>query len=192
MTLEAGHQITVVDNDYLIVIDDGSPNYRYESATWYRWLGAVRNTTAGVQDHYANAQQYDFEEGSDQTTADTTMGDVANTKLEIITMGGDVVVAFHGNVKISSASANIRVEISLDGADGTATPDAGYIYYLNPDNAAANKEQVCSFERYFPDLLPGSHAFTLRWRVSAGTATMMTTRAHQFWAREVADSGMGV
>jgi hypothetical protein len=194
LTLEADHRIAMVDNDYLTVIQAGMPIYRQESATWYRWLGAVFNDGSSDLDaaHTPHRHHYNFQEGGDTTTASTTMV-AASTggTVSLLTMGGDVEVSAHGRASIDNATARMHFETSVDGATPTPTANEGFIRMYNPDAATASLAVPIDFTRYFVGLLPGTHEFQLKMRVSAGTGKFWSTHHGQLFAREMGNMGCG-
>ena len=195
LTLEADHRIAMVDNDYLTVIQAGMPIYRQESATWYRWLGAVFNNASSDLDaaHASHRHHYNFQEVGDTTTASTTMV-AASTggTVSLLTMGGDVEVSAHGAAVSAVANQWTHFETSVDGAAPTPTANEGFLRAYNPDAAGANRAVPIDFTRLFVGLLPGTHEFQLKMRISAGTGSTFYSTFHcQLFAREPGNNGLG-
>ena len=185
LTLAAGHEIAINDNDYLTVIEDGMVLYRYETATWYRWMGAVYNAVSDLDDHYADEHRYDGGEASASTTTSTTLVSLGtDTVLKLITQGGQVKAHLHINIKNSLAGGHTQVGVSIDGADPAPTANEGYIRSSNPDASVGGREIAAIFTRLYPDLLPGTHDFDLMWKASGGTSTIRDDYHPQYWVKE--------
>jgi hypothetical protein len=99
LTLEAGHQIAMNDNDYLMVLEAGAPLFRQVSGTWYRWLGALWNDSSADLTENSNKQaQYTCDEASNYSTSSTSFVpvDSTNLALTLITSGKPVQIGFQG------------------------------------------------------------------------------------------------
>lgn len=128
--------------------------------------------------------QVTLNQASDYTTTATSFVDVDSgvLSLTISTHGGDVMVAFHGNV---GATSRVYLNITADGVpiagdDGIAS------------NTGTGDNTLFSFVRLVTGLAPGPHTFRLQWKVNSGTATLYAGAGTanwdvhpQFWAREV-------
>jgi hypothetical protein len=194
LTLEADHRIAMNDNDYLTVIPDGAVIYRQESATWYRWLGAIFNNASSDLDaaHIGHRHRYNFQEGSDTSTASTTMVAASSGgTVSLLSQGGDIEVSAHGLVSINNVNARVHFETSVDGATPTPTADEGFLRAYNPNAATHTIAVIIDFTRLFVGLLPGTHEFQLKMRVSAGTGTFYGTYGCQLFAREMGNNGVG-
>lgn len=171
LTLEAGHQIALQDNDYLIVVEAGPPLYRQESGTWYRWLGAIYNDSA--QDltlHYDNRAKYNVDEGADYTTSSATFVAVDSTDLSLPVLcldGWGIQVSMFCNVKASAANQISYLNFSLDGA--AYAGDDGMANYQKFD--VPQQSRPIGFN-VIAETLPGSHRVIMLWKTSTGTTTM--------------------
>lgn len=197
LTLEAGHQIAINDDDYIIVVDAGKLEYRYDGGAWYKHIGAWFNDSGGnlldLTTQYGNHRQYNSDnyianEGADYTTASTTFVDVdaTNFSLTITTNGGDVMIGFHGTGSVNNVN-NIYMNIARDGVG--LVGDEGM---MAETSSIANHLSNLSFLHVVANVLPGTHTFNLQWRVNADTGKMFagagtSTDTHpEFWVKEVA------
>jgi hypothetical protein len=164
ITVAAGHNIAINDNDYLIVIEFGALEYINVSSTWYRLVGRMFNNSSSDLDdaQLTKRAYYTLDEGADLTTASTSFV-AASTKLSlsILTGGGDI----HGDffAVVTNGANVVYLDISLDSiaiANDGATISGG-----------ASVVWSQAFHRQF-GVLPGTHNLEVRWKVSAGTATM--------------------
>jgi hypothetical protein len=199
LTLETGHQIALCDNDTLIALPEGMVIYRYEEGQWWRWLGAVKNTTIliGLLEEYAGQSQvgadaYYYTLGN-VTTTSTTWVELGNGYgyLYLLTQGGDVKLQFHGTMSINQAAGTIWMACAVDGDTPVSTPAGSYLAFSNPDGVTVSRLVNLSFTRLITGLLPGTHIFRFLWRVSAGTGTFPLNSAYypQIWAEEVMSRG---
>lgn len=199
LTLEAGHQIAINDDDYMIIVDAGQLLYRFDGSAWYRHVGAWWNDGSsnlldltaqyGIHRKF-DADSYITNEGADYTTASGTFVDVdaTNLELELITNGGDVLIGFTGNVKNASAAASTHFDLELDGVL-IAGDDGIHIVF------AASATAIIPFTISWLQmgLTPGKHVIKLQWKTSGGsTATMLAGAGTgggdvhpQFWAKEI-------
>lgn len=129
---------------------------------------------------------YVCDEVSDYVTTSTVFVDVDSTNLALTinTNGGDVLVHFHGMI---NAYSQTFFNVAVDGTDDG--PDDGYI---SAANGGSSEREAVSFTRLISGLSAGSHTFTLRWKVAAGTGRLYagagtaSSDVHpQFWVREV-------
>lgn len=134
LTLEAGHQIAMNDNDYLIVIENAPVLYRYEASVSFRWLGAMFNNASSNLDPKKedNLVTGTHTAGSNYTSNSTSMTPVDSTNLKatiIAPHGGlvDVSFSFAGNKGTGGngfwgiTDGNISSdEVGLRSADGTS------------------------------------------------------------------------
>ncbi len=124
--------------------------------------------------------------GADLTTTSTSFVDITDLTTSLTTKGGDVMVSFKGDVRMSTL-AKLYFEIDLDG-----TPQVG------DDGIGAGRPEASPLGSFisFVWLLTGvsaaAHTIKLQWKVEAQTATLYagagTSAADvhpQFWAREV-------
>jgi hypothetical protein len=198
LTLEAGHQIAIFDNDQLVVIPSGDLIYRQVSSTWYRWIGAWWNDSGSnledlTQQHGGkrkySSNRYILNEGSNYTTTSTTFVDIdaTNLSLDVNINSDEIMIGFAGSIRNSNASVKSHLDIKLDGV--SIVGDDGMLI-----SQLTNANDIIPFTINWTQtgLVPGTHTFTLQWKVSAGTATMWagagTAEADihpQFWVREV-------
>lgn len=200
LTLEAGHQIAINDDDYIIVVDAGELMYRYDGSAWYRHIGAWFNDGDGnlldLTEQYGSHQKYNGDaylanEAGDYSTTNTDFEDVDSTdfSLELTTKGGDVMIGFFGSWQNNTISIHQYLDIEIDGARRGG--DDGLIHM---QQEVAAKSQSISLVHLAIGLPAGSHILKLQWKVSANTVTMFAGAATgnndvhpQFWAKEVRD-----
>lgn len=142
-------------------------------------------------------QSYILNEGSDYTTTSTSFVDVdagtgANTKLrlDLTTVGGDVLVNFHGSFQ-GSAAMRVYLDLLVDGArlggDDGILASGIHLYTTEKSGLKA-----INFTRLLTGLSASTHTIKLQWKVDALTATLHAGAGTsnydvhpQFWAREV-------
>jgi len=199
LTLEAGHQIAINDDDYIIVVDAGDLIFRFDGSAWYRHIDARFNDSGSnlldLTAQYGSHRKYDVDsytadEGSDYSTANTSFEDVdaSDFSLEITTAGGDVMVGLSGGTLDNTIAGTIvYMDVEVDGV--RIGGDDGI--FGNRITDAGGKEQM-SFVHLLFGLTPGTHIFKLQWKVSAGTSVMFAGAATgggdlhpQFSAREM-------
>ena len=201
LTLEAGHQIALNDNDYLTVLPAGMVIYREVDAVWWRWLNAIKNgnIASGLSDGMADEEHWNYETWyglSDDTTVSTTWDEISGGiipgYLYLLTQGGDVEIHFHGAMSQGTATAAIYMATSVDGDTPASDNAHTYLVFTNPDAATASRVVNLAFTRVITGLLPGTHIFRFLWRVSAGTGTLKLSGYYpQIWAQEVRSRGGG-
>jgi hypothetical protein len=190
LTLEAGHQIAINDNDYLIVVEAGAPIYRLESLTWYRWLGALWNDgSSNLTTNRNDASSYTLNEGSDYTTTSASFVaiDSTNLHLPLVLTKGDVLVNFDGVFGQSNGNYT-HLDLYVDGVA------------IGGDDGVMNRRYAISSYEPFPmgyhrevRLLPGTHYFDAYWKnrgvgtskLYAGAGTANEDSHPQFSVREV-------
>jgi hypothetical protein len=201
LTLEAGHQIALNDDDYIVVIDAGDIRFRYDGSAWYKHIDALWNDSSSdlldLTIQYGNKRKYNADsyitnEVADYTTASLTFVDVDSTNLTLTinTNGGDILIGFNGTVKNSDTSnlSRVYVDVEVDGVriggdDGLA---------LGEDSSALNTSPLV-VNYLHVGVPPGTHVFKLQWKVGAGTGTMfngqlLNRSIHpQFFVREIRD-----
>ena len=102
--------------------------------------------------------------------------DTNNLNLTITTVGGDVLVHFHGAVDLAN-ERRVHFDVEVDGTRQGG--DLGIVHGL-PNGARLYT--TFSFTRLIQNLNPGSHTFKLQWK-SSGTVRLWTNA--QFWVREI-------
>lgn len=177
LTLRAGHNIAINDNDRLFAIS-GTPRYRQESSTWYRCIGALWNDgNQNLAEGTNGYSHYELAEGSDYTTSSTSFVAVDSTKLALmhVNFGEGVTVNFHGSGR--NAQAQVYFDLEVDGLRlGGST---GIVRH------GASQVTPISFTRLLSTLPPGLHAFKLMWRVNSVVGTLKAvTDSGQFSIKE--------
>ncbi len=196
LTLAAGHQIAINDNDRLIVVEAGAILYRNESSTWYRWLGAIYNdASSNLSDKEDSRAAYLANESVDYTNNSTSFQDIDSTKFNFDLVCFEplqiVEVGWHGTFFLPSGSlsAAVYLNVAVDGAliageDGlyhklaTFGPGATSLYWWSP----------LAFNVPVP-LLPGTHNFKMKWKnrttgttiLYAGAGTSLHDVHPEFW-----------
>ncbi len=198
LTLEAGHQIAINDDDYIIIVDAGELLYRFDGSAWYRHIGALFNDSGSnlldLTAQYGSHQKYGSDsylsnEGADYTTANTSFEDVDSSDftLELTTLGGDVMIGFVGTIQNNNLGSSIYLDVKIDGA--LVAGDDGMIFNKQAVGSSGNP---AAFTHLKSGLVPGSHIFKLQWKVDANTATMHAGAGTgqrdvhpQFWVKEI-------
>lgn len=175
LTLEAGHQIAINDNDFLIVIENAPVVYRDEGGTVWRWLGAMFNNGSSNLDANRTHHRayYQANEVSDYTTTSATIGHIDGTNFNptlIFTESLDVSCNLNGSFEHSSPTGRTWFGLLVDGVQEFA--DDGLISTLNPDGAGGGRPSPLSFSVPVLNRLPGTHNFSPQWKTSAATATL--------------------
>jgi hypothetical protein len=169
LTLDAGHQIAINDNDYLVVVEAGAMIYAYISNAWYRWIGAIYNDSGGnLTMQYANSYAYILNEIADLTTSSASFVDViAAFAFTLFTQGEDVNCSFAGSGSHGTTGKAIWFDIEVDGTRKGG--DDGINFISQHTNGYALN---FSFPYPIIGLLPGTHKFALQWKTNLATATM--------------------
>lgn len=168
ITVEAGHNINLTDNDYLIAIPYGELIYRQISGTWYRFIGSLFNNASSNLEAAIQAKSalYNLNEGSDISVTSTSMADLSSAlDLTILCDGSPVDVRFLTSSRNSGNGVN-SFDVSVDAVDYGG--DSG----LTAQNLGANLTATAGIDVRIPNLLPGTHRFKARGRVSSGTTTI--------------------
>lgn len=196
ITVAAGHNVAINDNDRLIVVDANSLLYRQESSVWYRWLGALyNNASSDLVDNWANDRaEYTFNEGSDLTTGSSSFVEISsNAHLYLFTNGEDVQFGFDGTFQSSTLSFNAHLNVYIDSLP-YAADDGISAYRYGTINVNWEWGFVRQSKGYMP---PGMHDFGLYWNTTGATLKLMAgagTAAGdvhpQFWVREYAPRGV--
>jgi hypothetical protein len=168
ITLEAGHQIALNDNDYLTLFYPGVLAYRYVGTTHWLWLGAIYNdASSNLTTNNDHSAQYTLDEGADLSTTSTSFvdADATNLALPIISLGNDIIAKFDATVGASANSARVRLNLSVDEAD--IVGDDGVVSAICP---TATRPVACPINRVLHTLMPGTHLVKVRLRAQTGTA----------------------
>lgn len=166
ITVAAGHNINLTDNDFLIAIEFGSLEYLQASGTWYRFIGRIYNDASGNLDDNRITMRatYVANEVSDFTTGSTSFVAVNTTRFQqdvFLPAGHDLRFDFEGMVSATTNFANMDASF-----DGIAVSDDG-----TARSAGSSLAWQMNFHRQFA-ALPGTHYATLMWKTNAGTATL--------------------
>ena len=117
------------------------------------------------------------ETSSDHSTNSTSYVDVDSTlRLNITTEGGDVMVHFHGSVRINGVGTSYYFGLDVDGTNkGTE---------VQRESTTTDVENPVSFTCLL-ELDPGSHTIALQWKNSSSGHTTLLLSGAKFWIREV-------
>jgi len=121
--------------------------------------------------------------------------DSTNVKVTLTTSGGDVMVGFVGTAHADATSSRfMSFDVDVDGNGGWASSQ-GYASGIATTSIQSTTAWGVSFGPILiQSLAPGTHTFTLLWRVSAGTGYLHSDTSDAspqneqpliFWAREV-------
>lgn len=132
-------------------------------------LAALKQPATAV---YTTAEKYVLARVLEFTDVDTD-----NLNLSITTAGGDVLVHFHGSVRLHNDNESAWFDIDVDGTRQGG--DDGIIQTF----CQKHMTSVASFTRLIQGLSAGSHTFKLQYRKS-GRAVDLHAGA-QFWVREI-------
>jgi len=115
-------------------------------------------------------------------TIGNTFVDVAtdNLNLTITTAGGDVMVHFHGSIKVWDRRF-IYLDIEVDGAR-LGGDDGTFTHQLVEVSGGKHANNLLSFTRLIQNLSAGSHTFKLQWK---GDYNYTIKAGAQFWVREI-------
>jgi hypothetical protein len=167
ITVLAGHNIAIQDNDYLIAIEYGALLYRRISSTNYRFLDYVENNASSALNANRRAKRamYSVDEGSNYTSTSTTFAaiDATNLTLTILIGDGDIHGSFMGTAL--NTSNYINFEITLDGL--AAVNDGATSVNVAGGGAALPFGLQHQYE-----VLPGTHTLQLQWKTPTGTANL--------------------
>jgi hypothetical protein len=170
LTLEAGHNIAINDNDYIIVVQPGALLYRDVSSTWWRAVGRIYNNSGSDLDNtkMMSLAYVDYTQGTDPTTTSTSLTDLdaTNLSLQVFVQGDSLETKFFGTVSNSTANAAVSVGVSVDGVD--YAPNEG----ISQIQSGANERSFAGFAHIIPHLLPGTHTLNVRWKVISNTGRL--------------------
>lgn len=194
ITVEAGHQIAIHDNDKLLVVPGEPILYREENSLWYRWVGSLWNDgSSDLTDYTAHSAEYTADEGSDYTTTSSSFVDVDSTNwsFTIATQGEDVALGFRGSVYSSVSGQNrIYFDVVVDGV--RLGGDDGLIAIKHAEVVPPGLPMP--FEALIRDLPAGMHTLTLQWKntfntaaIFAGAGTSGGDLHPQFWVKGRSD-----
>ncbi|NIN36631.1 MAG: hypothetical protein GTO60_16670 [Gammaproteobacteria bacterium] len=173
-----GHQIAINDNDYIVAIQSGKPEYAYIGGIWYRWLGALWNdgssNLVAANNQYGtnrtnDKHTYTLNEIADYTTSSTSFVDVdaTNLTLTISSRGGRAAVSadlVFGNTGTTDIT---YFDFTLNGV--RVGGDDGMILGQQP-NFANNRRTATIYRVIHFD--PGVHTVVLQWKTNNNTSTL--------------------
>jgi hypothetical protein len=185
ITVAAGHQIAIQDNDYLIVVRPGAPLFNSISGTWYRWLGSLYNNASSNLTDTSNEQaQYTANEVANYTTTSVTFADIDATKLALplITSSKNILAGFTGTIG-NTAGWYGYLDLAVDGAQIGGDDGLWSTVVANTTASLTNLIQ---------NLLPGTHTVKIKWKTQgvtltlyAGAATALLDLHPTLWVKEV-------
>lgn len=166
LTIEAGHNIAINDNDYLIVIPYGALIYRQVSGTWYRHLGMMYNDSSGnlVNERQANNASQVLSTGADITSTSTSFADIHSSLEVTVLCDGRPLMTNWKTTARNSGANQVRFNLNIDAVD--LEGNNGIVF------TSVSGNLVNGFERLQPGLLPGTHNIKPRWSTDAGTNTL--------------------
>jgi hypothetical protein len=107
-----------------------------------------------------------------QTTASVTYVDLATSGPAVsVDTGTTAVALIQAQVGLSTAGA-ILMAVAVSGATTRAAADDNALYVAD----AYNNQSALAALLYFSGLTPGTNIFTVKYRVTAGTATFIRRR----------------
>lgn len=163
LTVEAGHNIAINDDDYLIVIEPGALEYANVSGTWWRFIARMFNDSSSDLDASKLTKRALAIRGgvADYTTSNTSFADIDSTNLvlPIFTSGGDIDMSFNA---IVTGSGNTYLDYAVDGVRVGSTEGI----------ALAQSIPLTTAMPWLVPVLPGTHTVAVQWRVLSGTASI--------------------
>ena len=104
-----------------------------------------------------------------QTTTSTSYTDLATTGPAVtVTTGARALVIIGAEMETTSSGALSAASVAVTGATTDAASDNRWLMW---ESAAANMGGSASRAHLFEALTPGSNVFTMRYRVTVGTAS---------------------
>jgi len=181
LTLEAGHQIALNDDDWIVVIESGLIDHRYDNSIWYRHIDAwwndgssnlldLSSMTYNVPLRRLTKNSVVAENAGNWTTTSTSFVDIDSTifSLDVTTTGSDLLVLFHGTIYNNTATGT-QLDITVNGARYVGESGTAHMYMQDTSNART----PISLSVRVP-VLAGTHTVRMQWSVNAGTATMLS------------------
>lgn len=175
ITVEAGHNIAIFDDYYIMIVDSQQLIYRDVSGTYYRHIGAWWNDASSnlvsINNQYGLNQEYHsaaivINEASDYTTSSTSFVavDATNLNLSIITTGKTLRIDFNGSFFSPGTNGRTYADVELDGFRILGDDGSLVKYIINWSTYALNLN--------VPGLLPGNHTVKLMWSISNQITTL--------------------
>lgn len=167
ITVEAGHNINLTDNDYLMAVPFGPLLYRTVSGTTYRYLGMMYNNSSGnLEDNrVGHAAQYTANEGSNYTLASSTLTAIDATNMAHTLLCDGRPVWANLRASATNASSNLKFDILIDSL--AQLTDDGHVM-----GASGSITGAVGMTNLFLNILPGTHIFSPAWKTAAGTNTL--------------------
>lgn len=164
ITLEAGHNINLTDNDYWAVIPYDDIRYYIASGTAWRLIGMIyNNASSNLNDDWIAGRNLVNITGSNysQTSGTFSAIDATNLSLLIFTGVGDLHVKLSDSYITIGAGTNVYVDFQIDGIRVGATQGLALLQNgIIPNSAEWLQKRI----------LPGTHTVVPVWAVSGGTA----------------------
>jgi len=117
------------------------------------------------------------------TTTSTSWTDATGLSLNLTTTGGNLMVGFSGLVMSDASGRVVALTVDVDGVNQGATDGVLVV------EAAV---QSTAFVMVLENIDAGAHTIKIRWKTSAGTATMRAENSSawnkvspRFWVREI-------
>lgn len=171
ITVEAGHNINLTDNDYLMAVPFGPLIYRDVSSTWYRFLGSMYNNASSNLDDDRLDNRALHVLASSYSTTSTTVVDVDSTNLlfSILSTGTDIIVTFTGTCAFSGgATGGVSFDFFIDGVAYSGGTGVQKVL------TQANTGQAFGWIEILKNLLPGTHTILAKfWSGAAGTSYIL-------------------
>lgn len=189
MTERASAPDTPATNAWRVYFKSGGLYVVDDAGTETGPLGTGGGGGSGASDAYT------VNEASDYTTSSTSFVDIDATdlNLSLTTTGGDVLLGFYGNIRVSgSGSPTVYFDVLQD-ATRIGGDDGLCLAFVTSIDSAVDQYQPVSFTYLITGLSAGTYAFKLQWKVSAaaailyaGAGTSALDIHPQFWAKEIA------
>lgn len=166
LTLEAGHNIAINDNDRLLVVPRGALIYRWDSGLPYRFIGSMYNNASSnlEENRQSDFALINFLPGADVVTTSTSYTDIHSAlNLTLMCDGSPTMVTWKSTLRSGSAAIG-ALTLMVDEVDEAG--DHGIVFTNHSVNTPVG------FERLLHRLLPGTHTIKLRWKVASGGLTI--------------------
>lgn len=171
LTLEAGHNIAINDNDYVAVVPFGELIYREVSGTWYRFIGAMFNDASGnLESTRTNTRGVSTLTSSYSTTSTTFATiDSTATVFNVMSVGEDLRAAFACSIGTSGSAVGIKFDLLVDGVS-----ISGQTYGIRTRLPTGVTMEADSWTYRITGLLPGTHTIAFQYACNtAGTARIV-------------------
>lgn len=167
LTLIAGHNISLTDNDRLIAIEPGELLYRFESAQWWRLIDVVQRTgSPTVSLNHRQSHFTDTFTGGATTTSATYVG-TAMTGY-ILSRGGPIQITFTCTVTATQIG---RMDVNMDGLRVPPSSSSDTVF-----QTAITTGLPVTITLVTNNVPPGTHYFEIMWNIAAaGTFTIVSS-----------------